>query len=125
MLSPSRLAPWEGWRSWLAIAGIVVAILGFEAWIVFGGTSPGGIAGSLSETAVLTLRIGQTSNFGPGRMDEGSVVSCENAGLVVSAAVPPRGRTTSHFIPPTVGISGVTIRIVHRNDDAVTVRCSR
>ncbi len=124
MVSPTRAAPSEGWSSWLAIAGIVVAILGFDAWLVFGGKSPGPVAGSLSETPILTLHVGQTSTFKPGRMDEGSVIACENNGLTVAGAVPARGHASSQFIAPTVSISGVTIRIVHRSDDSVTARCS-
>jgi hypothetical protein len=58
-------------------------------------------------------------------MDEGSVIACQNEGLTVVAAVPARGHTSSQHVEPTVGISGVTIRIVHRSDDSVTARCSR
>jgi hypothetical protein len=125
MVSSTRVAPWEGWSSWLAIAAIVLAMLGFAAWIVFGGTSPGRIGGSLSESPLLTLQAGQTSTFKPGRMDEGSVIACQGSGLTVAAAVPARGHAVSQHVEPTVGIFGVTITVVHRADDSVSARCSR
>lgn len=125
MVSSTRPAPSEGWSSWLAIAAIVLAMLGFAAWIVFGGTSPGRVAGSLSETPIVTLQVGRTSTFKPGRMDEGSVIACQDDGLTVAAAVPVRGHVASRHVEPTVGISGVTITVVHRADDSVSARCSR
>jgi hypothetical protein len=125
MVSPTRAAPLEGRSSWLAIAAIIVAMLVFDAWLVYGGRSPGKIAGSLSESPILTLHAGQTSTFGPGRMDEGSVIACQNNGLTVAAAVPGRGKVASQHLEPATGAGGVTIAIVHRGDDSVTIRCSR
>jgi hypothetical protein len=125
MLSPTRAAPSEGWSSWLAIAGIVVAMLGFDAWVVLGGKSPGRVPGSLSESPILTLQAGQTSFFKPGRMDEGSVIACQNDGLTVAAAVPAPGHARSRHVEPPLGISGATITVVHRADDSVSARCSR
>jgi hypothetical protein len=125
MVSSPRIAPSEGRSSWLAVGGIVLAMLGFEAWIVFGGTSPGRIPGSLDASPIVTLQVGRTSTFRPGRMDEGSVIACQNNGLTVAAAVPARGHAVSQHVEPTVGISGATIAIVHRADDSVSARCSR
>ena len=125
MVSSTRAARSEGWSSWLAVAAIVFAMLGFEAWVVFGGTSPGRVPGSLSESPIVTLQAGRTCTFRPGRLDEGSVIACQNNGLTVAAAVPARGHAVSQHVEPTVGIFGVTIAIVHRADDSVSSRCSR
>jgi hypothetical protein len=125
MVSPTRASPLEGRSSWLAIAAIVVAMLAFDAWLVYGGRSPGKIAGSSTESPILTLHAGQTSTFKPGRMDEGSVIACQNSGLTVSAAVPGRGKVASQHLEPATGPGGATITIVHRSDDSVTARCSR
>jgi hypothetical protein len=124
MVSSVRAAAPEGRSSWLAVAAIVLSMLAFEAWIVFGGTSPGRIPGSLSESPILTLQVGRTSTFKPGRMDEGSVLACQNSGLTVAAAVPSRGHAVSRHVEPTVGVVGVTITVAHRADGSVSVRCS-
>jgi hypothetical protein len=123
VVSPARPAAFEGRSSWLAIAALVAVILGFEAWLAWGGTSPGKVPGSLSTSAFLNLVSGQTSTFRPGRVDEGSVISCTSNGLRVAAAVPARGRFVSRHLHPAYGSIGADLGIVHRSNNSVTARC--
>lgn len=123
MVSAGRPAPNEGWSSWLAVAALAALLLVVEAWIAWGGTSPGRVPGSLSETPVLELVAGQSRRFDPGRIDEGSVIACSNNGITVSAAVPRRLRFVSRHLDAVAGL-GVTIEVVHRSDGSVRVRCT-
>jgi hypothetical protein len=125
MVSSARPASTEGRSSWLAIAAMVLAMLAFTAWLALGGRSPGRVPGSLSEGAFLSLHAGQSSTFRPGRMDEGTLIACENSGLRVLAAVPARGKLASRRLFAPTGPGQVTLRIAHRSDDSVRIVCSR
>jgi hypothetical protein len=125
MVSPARPASTEGRSSWLAIAAIVLATLAFTAWLTLGGRSPGRVPGSLSEGAFLNLHAGQSGTFLPGRMDEGTLIACENGGLRVLAAVPARGKLASRHLFAPIGAGEVRLRIAHRSDDSVRIVCSR
>ncbi len=124
MLSSAGSAPTEGRSSWLAVAVLVLAILAFDAWVVWAGPSPGRIAGNPSAGVPFAFRIGYDRVYAPGRMVEGTPAACKGGGAVVTATVPPAGQTLSRHADARSG-RGVTIVLAHRRDDSVRIRCLR
>jgi hypothetical protein len=112
----------EGRTTWLAIAALLAAILGFDGWLVLARPSPGKIQGSLSEVAVRGFEGGHHALYAPGEVREGDVFSCTNRGLRVAARVPAPGRTARQRIAsPKRG--GASITIATRRDGSVYVGC--
>jgi len=114
----------EGLASWLAIAAVLAVLLVVDAWVVFGGRSPGKVAGSLSETGLVELEGGQRRVFAPASAPAGTVLACVHAGLRVAGRVPAPGRTFRVHLPPPDGPGGATLTIATRADGSVHVRCS-
>jgi hypothetical protein len=123
MESTARRRSTEGVSTWLVVAVLAAALLGYAGWVTLAGTSPGRVPGSLSLTERLSLEGGQTRSYGPGRAPEGAVFACTNSGLRVVGRVPAAGKTLRRHLVPPQGSGSVTLRIDARADGSVRIRC--
>ncbi len=122
MVSSTPRLPAEGRSSWLAVGVLVLAMLAFDAWVVWAGRSPGRVPGSVSETVFLVLRGGHERTWAPGRLDEGTGVQCVHRGLDVVAKVPAAGRTVTRSVE-SASAGRLTLVLAHRADGSVRARC--